>query len=68
MIIKKLILHNFGVFVTGSDCSRSKITDKLSSHGIFVTIGHSTNLVQQADFIIYSAAIKDNEIKIMGVG
>ncbi len=34
------ILHNFGVFVTGSDCARSKITDRLSSHGIFVSIGH----------------------------
>ena len=52
------ILHNFGLFVTGSDCTRSKITDKLSSHGIFVSIGHNTNLVEKADFVIYSAAVK----------
>ena len=43
------ILHHFGLFVTGSDCSRSKITDRLTSHGIFVSIGHSTSLVEKAD-------------------
>ena len=42
------ILHNFGIFVTGSDCSRSKITDKLCSRGIFVSIGHELNLVKNA--------------------
>ena len=52
------ILHNFGIFVTGSDVTRSKITDKLSSHGIFITIGHDTKLVSQADLVVYSAAVK----------
>ena len=59
------ILHNWGIFVTGSDISRTKTTDRLASHGIFVTIGHSTNLVQQSDFIIYSAAIKDNDPELV---
>ena len=46
------ILHNFGIFVTGSDCTRSKITDRLSSRGIFVSIGHETNLVKNADLVV----------------
>ena len=59
------ILHNFGVFVTGSDCTRSKITDKLSSRGIFVTVGHDTNLVKKADLVVYSAAIKQDDPELI---
>lgn len=51
----------FGIFVTGSDCTRSKITDRLSSHGIFISIGHETNLVKKADLVVYSAAIKQDD-------
>lgn len=58
-------LHNWGIFVTGSDCTKSKITDRLASHGIFVSIGHNTNLVEKADFVIYSAAIKQNDPELI---
>lgn len=59
------ILHNFGIFVTGSDVTRSKITDKLSSHGIFITIGHDTKLVSQADLVVYSAAVKQDDPELL---
>ena len=59
------VLHNLGIFVTGSDCNRSKITDKLASHGIYVSIGHNTNLVEKSDFVIYSAAIKQDDPEII---
>lgn len=59
------ILHNWGLFITGSDCTKSRITDKLSSHGIFVSIGHNTNLVEKADFVIYSAAVKQNDPELV---
>ena len=59
------ILHNWGFFVTGSDNTKSKITDKLSSHGIFVSIGHTTNLVEKSDLVIYSAAIKKDDAEIV---
>ena len=55
----------FGIFVTGSDVTRSKITDRLSSHGIFVSIGHETNLVKKADLVVYSAAIKPDDPELM---
>ena len=45
------VLHNWGFTVTGSDCTKSRITDRLSSHGIFVSIGHSTSLVEKSDFV-----------------
>ncbi len=59
------ILHNFGVFVTGSDVTKSKITDRLSSHGIFVSIGHETNLVKKSDLVVYSAAIKQDDPELV---
>jgi len=59
------ILHNWGIFVTGSDCTKSKITDRLSSHGIFVAIGHDIALASKADLIVYSAAIKQNDPELV---
>ena len=59
------ILKNWGIFVTGSDCSRSKITDRLSSHGIYITIGHDTSVVKRADLVIYSAAVKQDDPEIL---
>ena len=59
------ILHNWGIPVTGSDCTKSKITDRLSSHGIYVTIGHDTSSVKEADLVIYSAAVKQNDPELV---
>ena len=59
------VLHNWGLMVTGSDCTKSKITDRLASHGIFISIGHNTNLVEKADFVIYSAAIKQDDPEML---
>lgn len=59
------IIHNWGVYVTGSDCTRSKITDRLSSHGIFVSIGHDTSLIQNADLVIFSAAVKQDDPELI---
>lgn len=59
------ILHNWGLFVTGSDVTRSKITDRLASHGIFVNIGHETNLVKKADLVVYSAAVKQDDPELV---
>ena len=39
----------------------SFLTDELNSHGIETTIGHNLTNARNADLIIYSAAIKDND-------
>jgi len=59
------ILHSWGIYVTGSDCTKSKITDRLSSHGIYVSIGHDTKLVEDADLAIYSAAVKQDDPELI---
>ncbi len=54
-------LHNWNHLVTGSDLNQSEITDQLNSHGIKTVIGHDTENCKNADLIIYSAAIKDDD-------
>ena len=51
-----------GKVVSGSDASRSEITDLLKSKGVRIYIGHEANNVRGADLIIHSAAVgKGNE-------
>ncbi len=54
-------LHIWGHNVTGSDAKQSDLTDKLVEHGIKVTIGHSPEDSKNADLVIYSAAIKEDD-------
>ena len=54
-------LHSWGHIVTGSDAKASDLTDRLVSHGIKVTIGNSPEDAAQADLIVYSAAIKEDD-------
>lgn len=56
------ILHKKGSIITGSDASVSKTTQRLLEQGINVVIGEDPNLVTNADIIVYTAAIsEDNE-------
>lgn len=71
-------LLNWGFTVTGSDATASEITDRLIAHGAKVTIGHDLENSKNADLIVYSAAIRDedpeiilakeNHIKLIGRG
>lgn len=59
------ILKNWGFNVSGSDMSSSEITDKLISNGINVTIGHNIQELSSADLVVYSAAIKQDDIELL---
>ena len=54
-------LKNLDFVVTGSDLNQSKITDNLNKHGIKTTIGHDLENAKNADLIVYSAAISDQD-------
>ena len=58
------ILKNWGFHITGSDKSESENTIKLTEYGIKVTIGHNLNDVANADVVVYSAAIKNDDPEI----
>jgi len=47
--------------VSGSDSSRSEVTDRLASLGARVEIGHDAEHLGQADLVVFSSAVpKDN--------
>lgn len=58
------ILKSWGFYVTGSDCTSSEVTDKLIAKGIPVTIGHNLDNVARADVVVYSAAIRKDDVEL----
>ncbi|MBF0264778.1 MAG: UDP-N-acetylmuramate--L-alanine ligase [Gammaproteobacteria bacterium] len=59
------LLNNIGYIVSGSDTQQSKVTDYLSSCNIEVFIGHDKVNCQDADVVVRSTAIKDDNIEII---
>ena len=53
-----VILKNLGYKPKGSDINESAFTAKLREAGIPLTIGHRAEHVEDADLVVYSAAIK----------
>ena len=59
------MLKDEGNIVTGSDKSESKQVKILRDKGIDVTIGHDISKVSDADIVIYTAAIPDEDIELV---
>ena len=57
------ILKNWGFTVTGSDINNSAIIETLIKNGIPIKIGHDLENVAKADLVVYSAAIKKDDIE-----
>ena len=55
------VLFNQGYDVTGSDIQRSVVTERLSSMGLKIFIGHSESNVAKADVIVVSSAVDDKK-------
>ncbi len=53
-------LFKSGKFVVGSDASRSETTDELEEMGIEVVIGHDQANLDEADLVIYSSAVPED--------
>ncbi len=59
------VLHNMGVKITGSDLNDSEVVRRLKSLGINVkTGGHKAENIKGADFIIRTAAARDDNAEI----
>ena len=56
-----LMLQNLGANVTGSDINNTDITANLEKKGIKIIYNHQTDLVKNADIVIYTAAISDED-------
>ncbi len=59
------ILKNWGFHVTGSDTSNSENIQILIQNGIKVTIGHNLEDITQADVVVYSAAVKQEDEEML---
>ena len=59
------ILLNFGFKVSGSNNVESEITKKLEKAGIEISIGHKAENITDQDIVVYSAAIKDDNIELL---
>ena len=59
------ILKKKGFSVAGSDISSSEVIEKLINHGIPVTIGHNLSLLSEANLVVYSAAIKPDDVELV---
>ena len=59
------ILNHLGFTIAGSDVNASAATDKLIDHGIHVTIGHNVNNLQGCDLVVYTAAVKEDDVELV---
>lgn len=59
------ILQNWGFTVTGSDTSNSGAVQSLLKKGIKVVIGHSLEDVASSDIVVYSAAVKQDDLEML---
>lgn len=56
-----LMLQNMKAIVTGSDITETEITKKLVDKNINIIYNHDTALVKNADIIVYTAAISEDD-------
>lgn len=54
-----ILLHN-GKKVSGSDMTRSHLTDELEKMGAKISIGQSKGNIENPDLVVYTAAISDD--------
>ena len=59
------ILVNFGFTVSGSNNVETESTIKLEKAGIKVSIGHKEENIEDPDVVVYSAAIKQDNVELV---
>ena len=60
------VLHSMGLSVQGSDMNDSPAVEHLRALGIPVAIGHAADNLGDADFVVRTAAIHDDNPEISG--
>lgn len=59
------ILIDYGYKVSGSDRAFSSLTEKLKNLGAKIYIGHDASNVHDADIVVYTAAIKEDNPELL---
>lgn len=58
------VMHHLGYAVSGSDIQRGTMTQRLSSLGITVKIGHYAENVHNCDVVVISSAVKEDNPEV----
>jgi UDP-N-acetylmuramate--alanine ligase len=58
------VLHNLGYLVSGSDSRESETTRRLASLGVRVAIGHQAENVGEADVVVRSSAVTQENVEV----
>jgi len=58
------VLLTLGYRITGSDLRDSEVTRQLSEHGAEIYIGHSKENIGNADVVVVSSAVKDDNVEV----
>jgi UDP-N-acetylmuramate--alanine ligase len=59
------VLVNLGFEVSGSDLLAGSVTGRLSAMGVKVTIGHCADSVSDADVVVISSAVRDDNAELV---
>lgn len=59
------VLCNLEFVVSGSDARRSRNTDRLEALGIRIAEGHDAQNVRDADVVVYSSAVKEDNPEVV---
>ncbi len=59
------VLHNLGFKITGSDLKKSSVTQRLKSLGIKVYYGHDPANIDDADVLVISTAVPDDNPEVV---
>lgn len=59
------VLHNEGYIITGSDVSENRVVVRLRSLGIQIAIGHGVQNIKDADVVVRSTAIGNDNPEII---
>ncbi len=60
------VMINLGYQVTGSDQRESAVTQRLAGLGAKIMLGHRVEHIRQADAVVISSAIKDDNPEVIG--
>lgn len=59
------VLVNLGFQVSGSDLRQSSVTERLGAMGVRVTAGHRAELVHNADVVVISSAVREDNVELL---
>ena len=59
------LLLNLKFYITGSDINQSQNVKRLELRGINISINHSADNVKNADVVVYSSAVKQNNPELI---